>query len=288
VLALLLSIITSGSLVLIFRFAERFQIPLLPLIGINYLTCVLSGLLYRPQEAISVFLHFHFSGPYLLGIIQGTLFILIFNLMGITAQRIGAAYTSLMGKISVVIPTAIAYFLFHDPFPWTRKIGFVCALLSLILIHLPYFRNMQTSRKTLLLLLGAALFVGSGIIDTNFKIYQEWFGSQFPRIGFTILIFGVAGGIGILYLLFRSDFPLLFRPPTLIAGILLGVVNFLSLVFLLQGLQSLPATLFFPANNIGIILFTALGEWLLFKTQWSTEMLLGLALASISIWLIVL
>lgn len=286
-IALLLSILASGSLVLLFRSFERYSLPLLPIIVVNYITCVLCGLFLRPNEVIPAFAGVSLSGAYYLAFVQGILFISIFYVMGITTQRISGAYTSLMGKISVVIPTIVSFFLFHDPFPWMRVLGFFLALVSLILIHLPYLRDVEGRRKQELILLGSTLFLGSGIIDTNFKMYQEWFAHVLPQFGLIVLIFGIAGILGFFSLAVQGRARLLFQFPVLIAGVLLGSVNFFSLVFLLEGLSQLPATLFFPANNIGIILCTALGERILFKIRFTSEAMWGLLLASLSIGLII-
>jgi multidrug transporter EmrE-like cation transporter len=70
------------------------------------------------------------------------------------------------------------------------------------------------------------------------------------------------------------------------AGVLLGLPNLGSLVFLVRALAQLDGSLVFPINNMGIVLCSSLLGSLLFRqplTRWS---IFGISSAVLGIWLI--
>jgi multidrug transporter EmrE-like cation transporter len=58
-----------------------------------------------------------------------------------------------------------------------------------------------------------------------------------------------------------------FERVVLIRGGILGVPNMFSTFFILLALAQLPAIVVYPMMNIGIILLTALGAWIIWKEK---------------------
>jgi multidrug transporter EmrE-like cation transporter len=48
----------------------------------------------------------------------------------------------------------------------------------------------------------------------------------------------------------------------------------------------IPASVVFPIVNVGVVLLSALGGWLLFSERLSPRNMLGVALAVVAIWMI--
>ena len=176
-LYVLLSILASGYLIIIFREFARFNLSLLQVITVNYAVCVLCGIFFFEPHFFEIVL-LSDTNWLKLSWLQGSLFITIFLLTGFASQNVGAGYTAVVTKISVVIPTLASFLIFKDRMDAKQWIGIACALVAIILIHLHFFKKTGYElrfSKWLLIGLGAVLFIGNGIIDTDFKIFQSFF-----------------------------------------------------------------------------------------------------------------
>ena len=116
---LVLSILISSLLFVIFKLFDVFKINTLQAIVVNYVIALSFGLATsnthfnsRDSKATLVF------GAFCLGF----LFISIFNIMGITAQRNGLSVASVAGKMSVVIPIVFGIIVYNE------GVGFVKVL----------------------------------------------------------------------------------------------------------------------------------------------------------------
>ena len=99
---LVLSILISSLLFVVFKLFDVFKINTLQAIVINYAIALCMGIA-NSNTAVSVAeipQQKWFFGAFCLGF----LFIAIFNVMGITAQKNGLSVASVVGKMSVVIP----------------------------------------------------------------------------------------------------------------------------------------------------------------------------------------
>ena len=73
-----------------------------------------------------------------------------------------------------------------------------------------------------------------------------------------------------------------------LGGIGLGVINFFSTFCIYHAMRCFDNVVLFPVYNIGVVSFTALTGWLLFKEKLTWKNYLGLAIAIISVILITL
>ncbi|HVR16517.1 MAG TPA: hypothetical protein VMS25_09160, partial [Candidatus Limnocylindrales bacterium] len=109
---LLLAIFGSGVIPVIFRAFDKFGINLFWAIPANYVTCVLVGSLLTGNSVgvLSVT-----AKPWLwLAAVQGILLAVNFYLLAQTAQRAGVALAALASRLSVVIPSLLAFALYGD------------------------------------------------------------------------------------------------------------------------------------------------------------------------------
>lgn len=79
-----------------------------------------------------------------------------------------------------------------------------------------------------------------------------------------------------------------FQWKSLFAGVLIGIPNYFSIWCLVHFLKQSPwqTSASIPVNNMGIVLFSAVVAWLLFKERLSTINWLGIILSIIAIYLI--
>ena len=128
---LLLSILASTAIIVIFKLFEKYKANTLQAIVFNYYSAFLCGiLLYDSTINISKIV----SSVWFYGAIAlGFLFILIFNLMALTAQRNGLSVASVAAKMSVVIPILFGILVYNETAGLQKIIGILFALIAVYL-----------------------------------------------------------------------------------------------------------------------------------------------------------
>ena len=280
-LDLSLSIFFSSLIFVIFKLFDTHKIQTIYAIIINYLTACLVGVLFynKPVQLNEIPKNDWFYGTLFLGV----LFIVIFNLMAKTSQRLGVSVASVATKMSFVIPVILGLILYSEKLSFLKSAGIILALAAV------YFASVKDTPRAIqrkALLLPIMVFLGSGIIDASIKYMEENHVSinEFPI--FSATVFGAAACTGILFILLRSiDKPLKLNFRNVLGGIALGIPNFFSIFFLLRALQNeaLNSASIFTINNVAIVMFSTLLGIVLFKEKISTKNWAGIALAVISI-----
>ena len=283
-LDLSLSIFFSSLIFVIFKLFDTHKIQTIYAIIINYLTACLVGVLFynKPIKLHEIPQNDWFYGTVFLGI----LFILIFNLMARTAQRLGVSVASVATKMSFVIPVIFGLILYSEKLSFLKSAGIVLALAAV------YFASVKDTPRAIQrksLLLPVMVFLGSGIIDTSIKYMEENHVSsnEFPI--FSATVFGIAALTGIFFILLRSfDKPLKLNFKNVLGGIALGIPNFFSIYFLLRALQNeeLNSASIFTINNVAIVMFSTLLGIVLFKEEISPKNWGGIVMAVLSIILV--
>ena len=132
------------------------------------------------------------------------------------------------------------------------------------------------------------LFAGSGFIDTFLKYNQEYYLSD-PMdaklfSACTFLTAFLIGGITMLFDKSKRNFD----RPTILGGVILGIINYGSIYFLIQifNHSSLESSVVFPINNMAVVLLTAVSSLLIFKESFSKLNKFGILISMISLALI--
>ena len=278
---LLLSILSSTGIFVIFKLFSKFKVYTLQAIVINYITASICGLLYT-QSSISI-MEIANSNWIIGAACLGVLFISIFNLMALTAQKNGLSVASVASKMSMIIPIIFGIVVFDESVGFQKVIGIILAFLAVYLVSV---KHKETNQKGTLLL-PLLLFLGSGIIDTSINFFAP--DDDIPL--FSAVIFGCAFCIGCLVLLrnYCANNTLL-MPKAIPFGMLLGVVNYGSIYFLLKALrmEDLESSDIFTLNNVIIVALSSLVGLVVFKEVISKQNWLGIGVAIISIILVTL
>ncbi|MCO5723747.1 DMT family transporter [Robiginitalea marina] len=280
-LDLFLSILCSSLIFVVFKLFDTYRVATFHAIVANYLTALLTGLaLYGGSLGPSELP----QQPWLAGAaILGGIFILIFNLMARTSQRLGVSVASIATKMSLVIPVIAGLLLYGEHLSAMKVLGI---LMALVAVYFASLKNEKFRFSRRALYLPFFVFLGSGVIDTSIKYLQA---TQVPEAEYPIFsatIFGFAALTGLGVLLLRSPADLLrWRPANLLGGIVLGVPNYFSIYFLLRALQhgGLNSASVFTLNNVTIVMLTTLLGILLFRETMSPKNWMGVALAVLSI-----
>ncbi|WP_298476545.1 DMT family transporter [uncultured Maribacter sp.] len=285
-LNLVLSILFSSLIFVIFKLFSIYKIQTLYAIITNYVVACTVGLfLYQGPIAISSVP----QKPWFFGTLAlGLLFILVFNLMAATAQKVGVSVASVATKMSFVIPVIIGVIAYQEHLSILKIVGILLAMAAV------YFASMKESKASFnikILLLPILVFLGSGSIDATIKYFQEKHVNPTEFSLFSSVVFGSAAIIGILFIVLQSKKkPLKINFRNIIGGVVLGVPNFFSIYFLLKALNNpnFNSASIFTINNVAIVMFSTLLGILLFKEKISTKNWFGIALAIISISLVAL
>lgn len=295
-LYLLLSILCSASLIFIFKLYERYNVHTFQAIVINYVVCVLVGLMFpggadvlQPQIFTRTWAYFALA--------LGALFILTFYLIAITAQRVGVTVASVAAKISLVIPVLFSLLVLQTTvknYTWLNYTGMVAALVAIVLSSLR--PQQQESGEgganvspLLAVVLPLVIFLNSGIADSLINYTNQYHLQPHEASQFTMLTFATSAVVGAAIYLYQAiRYRTAFRKRSWLAGLVLGVPNYFSIFFLILALGYFnnDGAFFYPINNIGIILAGAAGAVFVFKEKLSPVNVLGLVLAVLALLLI--
>jgi len=281
------SIILTSYLTLSFKVTERLHINTFQAIVFNYLTCVITGSLFNGYFPVSAAAMHQPWFPWAL--LMGTIFIATFNIVGFTTQQLGVSVASVSNKLSLVIPFIFSVILYREPLTILKSAGIVLALVA---VYLTVKRNNADIQKTTgkwLLILPLLLFAGSGLLDTLIKYTEQRFLNGSNNNDFLITAFASAGCIGLtlLFILLITG-KQRFDYRAILAGAAIGFPNYFSIWCLMTVLKQYAgnSSAIIPINNMGIVLFSALAAWLLFKERLSLVNWLGIVLSVCAIALI--
>ena len=224
--------------------------------------------------------------PWFLGaLFLGALFVSIFFIMATTAQRNGVSVVSVAGKMSVVVPVLFGTFLYNESVTILKVIGI---LIALIAVYLASVKN-ETNTKSGGILFPVLLFFGSGVIDTTLKYVEVNFVLQKDVSLFSGSLFGIAAVFAATILLIQQiKKKASFGIKNIIAGFVLGVPNYFSIIFLIKALQNedFESSVLFTVNNVGIVILSTLVGLLIFKETFSLKNKIGVVLAVFGIILV--
>jgi drug/metabolite transporter (DMT)-like permease len=278
---LLFSILVSSFLYVVFKLFTRFKVNTVHAIVINYYVAFAFG--FFMSESKMTFSQVTSSEWFIGAIFLGMLFIIIFNIMGITAQRSGVAVTSVATKMSVVIPVIFGIVVYQESAGFLKITGIILALVAVYLASV----KTRDGFKWRNILFPILLFIGSGTIDTALKFLEINFVKDAQISIFSTTIFGFAGLFGTLFMVLRNNWNIHWR--SILGGIALGIPNYFSIVFLLQALstEGLESSMVFTVNNVSIVMLSTLVGLFAFKERLLPKNWVGIGLAIISIFLVI-
>lgn len=280
---LLLSILFSTGLFVIFKYFGIYKIDVLKAIFVNYIVAFSMGFFFAERQIpiSEIYVQPWFSGALFLG----ALFVSIFFVMAMTAQKNGVSVTSIAGKMSVVVPVFFGILLYNESVTFLKIVGIIMALIAVYLSSV----KEEKSEKNGTLLLPILLFIGSGTIDTLLKYIQENYVADEDVSIFSGSLFGIAGVFAFLILVIKTIKKReSFGYKNIIAGIILGVPNYYSIIFLIKALQNknFESSTLFTINNVAIVVVSTLVGLFFFKEKFSIKNKIGVAMAILGIILV--
>lgn len=281
---LLLSIAASTLLFIIFKLFNVYKINTFQAIVVNYAVACICGILSYDSKINTTEI---IRSEWFYGAIGlGFLFITVFNLMALTAQKNGLSVASVASKMSVIIPIVFGVYVYNESAGFQKIIGIVLALIAVYLASVKSKTSINFKKNLALPLL---VFIGSGIIDTSIKYIETKYVPENGIPIFSATIFSFAFTIGILMVIYKlASKQFQFDSKSIIGGIVLGIVNYYSIFFLLKALntEGNESSTLFTINNVGIVMLSTLVGLLVFKEHISRKNWIGIGLAIVSIILV--
>jgi drug/metabolite transporter (DMT)-like permease len=287
------SIFFTSFIYIIFKSFTRFGVDPLPAIVMSYVSRVIFGFIIEPNSLGQYFSKIPVN-LLLLASATGVTFIIVFALVSRSTREIGVSSTTIISRMSMVIPAGFSIILYGDSLGWLKISGIVLALIAI------YFTVYQKQGKVISgqgatiknkrrLMLPVFLFAGSGIADTFLKISQKSYMLHKPDFLYIDMLFTASAVAGIIALLFiKMPLKQILKKQNLLWGLILGITNYISLLLFILALTkgNLQGSQIFPINSVGIVLVSALLAMIFFREKLVPHKIAGLILAVVAILLI--
>jgi multidrug transporter EmrE-like cation transporter len=274
---------------MLFKLLGRMSIPLAVAVPLNYLACTMAGFWFSEQQVYS--LNIIHTPWFLLSIMQGLFFFISFSLLALASQQIGVAVAALFSRLAMAVPVVVAFIFLGDTFNMAKFSGIVITLPSLVLVSHKNTLSVPC-RRGRFLALALSLFCFHGIQLSIMNLAQHFFlvddlgyHSYMAASFFFALL--ISSSVYCLRAFFEN-LPL--RPGHLIAGFILGLVNYACVFNLIKALATpgWGGSKVFPLFSIGVVGGSALAARICFKeslswVQWSGLSLGGLAVTMLSL-----
>ena len=287
---LFLAVFCSVLLGFIFKLFVRFGVDSFQAIVFNYLTCFCCGWLHLGRFPVT---NEHFDTPWMpYALVLGVIFISGFNMTALTVRYFGVTISQIMQKMSILMTVPFAVLVYGESSGFGKIAGFLLALTSIVLVNWPSGKPMtpETSEKNAsrLLWLPILTWLLAGILEVLFVVVQKEGYTDMNDPTFIVAVFGSAGILGFAMAAWGwMNRRLVFSWKNVLGGILLGVPNYGSMLFLLWALNSgLEGSFVFPVTNVAIIVMTTIGAVALFQERLSRVNWIGICLAVVAIGLI--
>jgi drug/metabolite transporter (DMT)-like permease len=204
--------------------------------------------------------------------------------MALTSQKNGISVASVATKMSVVIPILSGIIYFKESLSTSTILGIILAIISVYLTA----KKETGPLKWQNIMLPLLVFLGAGTVDTFIKFLQHYYVKDTEIALFSATTFGVAFVIGIPFIFLNIQTKKnTLRFKNIIAGILLGVPNYFSLLFMIKMLASnlFSSAVLFTIHNIAIVVLTTILGVFFFKEHLNLRNSIGLIIAVVAIFL---
>ncbi len=280
---LLLSILFNAGIYLIFKAFEKLDVRTFPALVFNYITAASIGLCLVTDLKSALYSASALPMWTIGGLTLGFVFISVFYLTAITAQRVGISVSTLASKMSLALAVLLLVIFAGESFSWLKGLALLLALAGVVFSSIKIeghpFRWHDLGWPLIILL-------GSALVDFGLAYFPQSITNDNDRELFTCLSVGVAALVGVCILTFqtvRGVYAL--RLKDAIAGIILGLVNYGSIYFLVLAYHksAFAESTTLCINNLAVVLVTAAAAVIIFREKLNKLNLLGIALAAAAI-----
>ena len=289
-LYLILSVVFSTGLNVLFKYFAQKEIDLFKVILINYFVCYTLGQVWN--NSFISYQHIITTEWFGYAIILGLIFIVGFYLIALTVKYYGITIATVMQKMSLALTVIFALLFYSESFSFIKGLGLLLAIIAVVLTNIKKSEDLgisNISKNKVFIFIPIITFFLSGIIEILLLYVDREQIVNTHDHEFVTVLFGMAGIFALIYYVIgrftRTMSPLTVKD--LIAGLILGVINYFSIVFLLKLVQTgWEGSFIFPINNVAILILSVTFSILFFYERLSRLNYIGLALSIMAIMLI--
>lgn len=195
-----------------------------------------------------------------LAVIVGLIFIANFFIYSKSVSKNGVGISVAAMRMSLLIPVLLSTFWYMESMSTRQWIGFITVIVALFLL-LPNKRTMLREPKSAAWLL-ILLFLGTGLGDGSLKIFEVDYSSYLTKEQFMGTVFLSATAVGFGAVIASGDYK--FTKQELGMGILVGIPNLYSAIFLIEALEIMNGAIAYSVVNT----LTVLGATILGMIRW--------------------
>jgi multidrug transporter EmrE-like cation transporter len=279
---LVLAILGSGLIPVLFRAFHDWRVHVLWAIPTNYLVCVFIGAVWGGQPLDLMSLP---SQPWVaLALLQGVILAVNFFLLAYTAQRAGVSVAALASRLSVAIPSLLAFAIYDDSLNVFKGAGLAAALLSLYLCTASE-RGKATHRSLWVTLLPLLVFFTFGCYFTIIKYAQAHYLDETTYHPYVMSGFLFAFLTSLAICLRRALTGVEFGVKHLLGGILLGTVNYIAVYALVKmlALHGWQSSQLYPLYSVGVVGVSTFLAVIFFREKLSRQKTVGLVVGLIAV-----
>lgn len=193
----------------------------------------------------------------LFAVVNAAFFVSALIVLQGSINKNGAPLTSTFNRMGILIPTIASAFLFREVPSAMQSVGIALAIFAIIYIN-GGGEGKKEGRNTLLLF--AAFFTG-GAVDLISKLFDE-FGRDEFKGRYIFYTFVISFVIATVICLMKNR---KITPKDMLMGVMVGIPNQLTALFLLKAVGQLPAYLVYPCYSAGVILAVNVVNMLVFR-----------------------
>lgn len=236
----------------------------------NYLACTAIGFLMIPDRSL-LFSSHHVT--WICGITGGFLFVLSLVCIRTGIQKSGAILTSAFSKLGLLVPIVLSILVFHERLSLLQVLGTAAVLAAICIMS-----NTKNGARNFSLPFLLIVMFTNGLSDSMAKIYSTA-GLLTEEQVYMFLVF-LTSLILTAFLLYRETKKAgtSASAKELAAGIIAGIPNYFSAVFLLRSLSTIPAVIVYPVFSTGTVLIVTAVSIPLFKERLNRNQCAGLLL----------
>ena len=273
---LLFTILCSSSIAIILKFNDTKKGEPIVILAGNYFVASLTAtvlILFNESKSFSI-------ETLLFGCLLGLLFVVSFYIYAKAISYAGTALATTSSRLSVIIPVILSIIIFDEEPGLNQLIGFAFTIITFIFFYFSVKGNHSKDDSIIKYVVLLAVFIGIGINDFAMKIFKSWRPAE-EEPYFIIFIFSSAFIYSLSYILINK---IKIERQTLIWGLVLGLPNVFSTIFLLAALTFLPAIIVYPLMNIGIIVLTTVLAFIFWRERPNRWGAFALIVASLAIY----
>lgn len=274
---LIVAVLTGGSVSIVLRMSKGHAKNDMALFAVNYVVCFIMAKFFMGDKELIVQTE-GIRFALVAGVIAGALYLINFILLQNSMKYNGVVLSSTFMKLGVLVPTLMAITVFGEKPSLVQCIGFVIAIISIVMIHFEKDAAETSGHKLLLIV----LLLAAGITDSMANVYDK-VGNPELKDHYLFYVFVAAFLIAAVLSFIRKE---KICVQDIVWGILVGIPNYLSARFLLLSLGSVPAVITYPVYSVGSIIIITTAGVLLFKEKLSKQKIVALLLVIVALVLL--